>query len=430
MRLTVIIMLALAGVSLVQAPVYAMERHTLSDCIFLALKNQPVLRSARASVNAGQSRVIQAASAYLPQIRVSTGYTEDHSVGGAFGGSITKNYTTSLSVNQMLYDFGKTGNTLEATRLGSRSAEWDEQRITQDVVLNVKQAYFALLQAKKLVTVSQKTLEQAESHLKQANAFFRAGSKPKFDVTRAEVEVNSARLGLINANNSVRIRTITLYNTMGIAPEKDIEIDDILSASANFPPFAEALAEALKNRPDILKIEVDILALRARVRAEKANYLPTLAANGTYNWADGTSEMGLFKGDINNSWNVGVKLMIPLFEGGLTWGKVNEAQANLHTLEAQWDMLRQTVVLEVSQAIADMESATARMSVMETSLKKARESLEIAQERYEAGVGPYIEVTDAQLTSVNAETDHVQTLYDYQLAVARLLKAIGKGAEK
>ena len=83
----------------------------------------------------------------------------------------------------------------------------------------MKQAFFALLQAKKLV-VADKTIEQSESHLRQAQAFFNAGSKPRFDVTRAEVEVNQARLGKINAENAVRIRTIALNNAIGIDPGK------------------------------------------------------------------------------------------------------------------------------------------------------------------------------------------------------------------
>jgi outer membrane protein len=116
---------------------------------------------------------------------------------------------------------------------------------------------------------------------------------------------------------------------------------------------------------------------------------------------------------------------LPLFEGGLTRGKVGEARANQLIVEAQRDTLRQSVLIELSQAYADMESARVRIDVMESSLQKARENLSIAQGRYEAGVGPYIEITDAQVSAVNAETDHVQALYDYQLAVARLLKATG-----
>jgi TolC family type I secretion outer membrane protein len=426
MRLSVIIAIALFPFS----PAGADTRLTLDDCINAALKNQPAIRAARESVNAGQGRETQAASPYFPQVKASTGYSEDRQLGGALGETITKSYTTTLSVNQTIYDFGRTGNALDAARFGTRSAELDAERVAQDVLLNVKQAYFALLQAKKLVSVSQKTLEQAESHLKQAEAFFRAGSRPRFDVTRAEVEVNSARLGRINAKNNVRTRTIALYNAMGADPGDELEIEDVLAATASVTPFEQAKEEALKNRPEMRKAGSDIEAARARVRAEASNYLPTLSAGGAYNRARGSAEItGFPPGDIKDSWNAGVTLSLPLFEGGLTRGRVGEARANQQVLEAQRDMLRQSILIEVSQSYADLESAKARIGVMESSLQKARENLAIAQGRYEAGVGPPLEVTDAQVASVNAETDHVQALYDYQLAVARLYKAMGKGSK-
>jgi outer membrane protein TolC len=76
-----------------------------------------------------------------------------------------------------------------------------------------------------------------------------------------------------------------------------------------------------------------------------------------------------------------------------------------------------------------MESAKVRVEVMESTLQKARENLDLASGRYEAGVGPYLEITDAQLSAINAETDRIQALYDYYLAVARLLKATGRGMD-
>jgi TolC family type I secretion outer membrane protein len=412
--------------------VRAETKFTLRDCIDTALKNQPAIRAALGNVNAGRGRETQAVSPYFPQVSTSTGYSENHSQGGAFGESITKSYTTTLSMNLLIYDFGKTGNALDAARWGTRSSERDMERTIQDVVLNVKQAYYALLAAKKLVLVAQKTIEQTESHLRQAEAFFRAGSKPRFDVTRAEVEVNHAKLGLINAKNSLRIRTIALNNAMGIDPGKETEIDDTQPPATEVLPTLEKVqAEALKNRPEMQKTEADIEAAKSRVRAEESNYFPTLSANGAYNWATGTSEMGQFmgttlKGDIQNSWNAGVMLTVPLFQGGLTRGRVSEARASLIVIEAQREVMRQSILLEVNQSYTDMESAKVRIEVMESSLQKARENLDIAHGRYEAGFGPYIEVTDAQLVAVQAETDYVQAQYDYQLSVARLLKAMGR----
>jgi len=406
--------------------VNAAEQLSLRDCIDLAIKNQPTIKAAQENVNASQGRVTQATSPYLPQLNASTGYSESHSLGGALGDTISKSYTTSLSINQMLYDFGKSGNTLDAARLGSRSAEHDTNRVVSEVILNVKQAYYALLAAKKLQLVADKTLEQAESHLRQAEAFFRVGSKPRFDVTRAEVDVNNAKLGIINSKNRVQMSTIALHNAMGVGPGIKIEIEDVLSDQAVIPPLEQALDESVKGRPEMLKIDADIEAARATIKADESGYLPSLSVNGAYNMSHGTAEMGMYRGDIQNSWNAGIFLTVPLYEGGMTKGKVYEARANVRALESQRETLKLSIFMELHQAYADIESATARIAVMESSLKNARDNLELAQGRYEAGIGAYIEVTDAQVASVDAEINHVKALYDYQLAAARLYKAMGK----
>jgi outer membrane protein len=113
----------------------------------------------------------------------------------------------------------------------------------------------------------------------------------------------------------------------------------------------------------------------------------------------------------------------------LTKGRVSEARANLRAIEAQRDGLRQSILLEVNQAYADLDTAAARISVMEISEKNAKDNLELAEGRYQAGVGPSLEVTDARLANFRAETDHVQALYDYYLSAARLMKAMGRGEE-
>jgi outer membrane protein TolC len=217
---------------------------------------------------------------------------------------------------------------------------------------------------------------------------------------------------------------------MGIDPGQTTEIENKLPAIPAEITLEHAQADALKNRPEMLKAEVDIEAAKSRVRAEEANYFPTISANGAYNWQSGAQEFGSLKSDLQDSWNAGVMLTVPLFQGGLTRGRVSEARANMIAIEVQRDATRQSVLLEVNQSYADMESAKVRIEVMESTLQKARDNLEIAQGRYEAGVGPYLEVTDAQLSAVNAETDRIQALYDYFLAAARLMKAIGRGLDQ
>ena len=435
------ILSAIAGLLLfpVFGQVYAGTKLNLHDCIEIALKNQPSIEAAHQNVIAGLARETQAKSAYFPQLNASTGYTEDRFSGGAFGKTVTKSYSTTLQLNQIIYDFGRTGNASDAARWGTRSTEQDRERSVHDVILNVKQAYYSLLASKNLVEVAQKRVEQTERHLAQAQAFFNAGSKPRFDVTRSEVDVNNARLNLITASNNVRIRMITLNNAMGMDPGKQTEIEETLPPAPVVPLLEKIQEEALKNRPELLKAESDIEAAKARVRAEESNYYPTLSVNGAYNWASGTQDMGNLPppsefpdvtgrelaGDIGNNWNAGIILSIPLFQGGVTRGRVSEARANLSALEAQRKAVIQSVLLEVNQSYADMESSKVRIDVMESSLQKSQESLQLAEGRYQAGVGPSIEVTDAQLAAVQADTDHIQAQYDYEISVARLLRAMG-----
>src|SRR5512142_3283331 len=109
---TAVVMLLLSV--LAARPAHAGPSMSLKECIETALRNQPSIRSARASVDAGLGREMQAASPYFPQVSASTGYSENHSVGGAFGDSVAKGYTTTLSLNQLIYDFGRSSNSLEA----------------------------------------------------------------------------------------------------------------------------------------------------------------------------------------------------------------------------------------------------------------------------------------------------------------------------
>ena len=404
---------------------------TLQECISIALKNQPSIRSSEQGVTIGEGRETQVRSALFPQITASTGYAQNRAKGGAFGESITKSYTSTLSMNFTLYDFGRTGNAIDAARWNTRAAERELERTVQTVVLNVKQAFYALLAANNVVDVAVKRVEQTESRLRQAQAFFQAGSKPRFEVTRAEVDLNSAKLSLINAQNTVRLQRIILNNAMGVDPGQPTEIESQFPPVENAVTLEQAQQASLVQRPEMLKADADIEAAKARLHAEEANYLPMLSANGAYNWASGTSEMGEFngtplRGDIGNSWNAGVMLSLPLFQGGVTRGRVSEARANFVVLQQQREAVRQSVLLEVNQSYADLESAKVRIDVMDSSLQKARESLDLAQGRYEAGIGPHIEVTDAQLAAVQAEIDRIQAHYDYELSFARLLKAMGK----
>jgi outer membrane protein len=144
------------------------------------------------------------------------------------------------------------------------------------------------------------------------------------------------------------------------------------------------------------------------------------------NLSTGLSEAGSEIDDLVWNWNAGLLLSWPLFQGGQTRAQVRVARAELAGLEAQVDALRQGVRLEVDQARLAVRAVVAALGAADDAVLNARESLRLAEGRYETGVGNMIELGDAQLALTNAEAQSVQAEYSLASARARLLKALGR----
>lgn len=400
---------------------------TLDRCVETALANNHLIRAAKADVGAKEGLVIQARSPLFPQITGSVARSESESE-GVTGKTTTEATSSALSASQLLYDFGKTYGSLGAAKANREASRGGLEKTIQDVVLSVKQAFYAHIIAKRFVSVQEAVLTSAQAHLKQAAAFYEVGVRPRYDVTQAEVEVNNALLGLSTARNNVRLTRIGLNNAMGIDPNAPAEIEETLADKKEMPLLDESAKEALANRPEVRQADAQVEAAQQSLRAAQGKYWPTISASGSYTWNDGTTDSARFggKSDLGNSWSAQVGLSFPLFEGFASHGKVREAVANLDAAQANRENLKQGVLLDVNQAHANLDDARVRVTLTESNLKKARENMDLAKGRYDAGVGAIIEVTDANTSLVKAETDALQALGDLQLAIARLERAMGR----
>ena len=136
-------------------------------------------------------------------------------------------YSTGFTLSQILYDFGKTPTQVKIQNLTLDASRSDLRNTTDQIILAVKQAYYGVVQAKYTVLVAEDTVKQTQHHLEQAKGFFTAGTRPKFDVTKAEVDLSNAKLNLIRNENAFSIARVTLNNAMGIpdAPEYTLDED-------------------------------------------------------------------------------------------------------------------------------------------------------------------------------------------------------------
>jgi len=399
---------------------------TLERCMEIALSKHPNILATRNTVSINQSKVGQAEANYYPQLNWSVGYKRYSSISGGTTGTITSReaadsfdqYSSSVTLSQNIFDFGKTPAQVNIQGLLLDSSLSELGNVSDQIVFNVKQAYYRVLQAKRNRDVAIETVQQFQKHLEQANGFYSVGTEPRFDVTKAEVDLSNARLNLIKSENALRIAIVNLNNTMGIPNIPDYTIEDNLSFKEYNISFEDAIKRANENRPDLKSIIAKKDAAGNSIELAKKGYYPVLTGNASYNWSGE-------RFPLEDGWNAGATLSFPLFSGFLTRYQVEESRANLNVLEANEELLRQNIFLEVRQAYLNIKEAEERITATELTVKQAEENLEVANGRYAAGVGNPIEVTDAEVVLSNAKTAYIQALYDYKIAQASLEKAVG-----
>ena len=408
----------------------------LTEAVELGLKNHPSIKAGESTVRVNEARVGEARANYYPQVSLTETYlrsspatSRNSSVTSAPGlpvgttysstGGTFDQYTSSANLAQMLYDFGKTSSQVKIQTLNADSTRSDLENLRNQVIFNVKQAYFNLLQAQRNRAVVGETVGQFQDHLRQAQGFYKAGTQPRFAVTKAEVDLSNAKVNLIKAENLVRIGRVILNNAMGL-PEVPGEygLSDSLSFTKYELPFENALRKAYSQRYDLQSLVKKREAAKESVNLAKKGYFPLVTGNASYYFTGSAFPLA-------DGWSIGASMSVPIFSGFLTKYQVLEAQSAKDTFSAQELSLRQDILLQVQQGFSNLRDAGERIVAAEVGVRQARENLELANGRYKAGVGSPIEVTDSVVALGTAEISYTQALYDYKVAVASIETAMG-----
>ena len=393
----------------------------LDQCIQIALKQHPSILGAAGTVRVNESRIGQAQSNYLPQVNWQSTYTRTSpyvSNPRLIGLGQYDQYGSNVGLSQNIYDFQRTPTQVKIAKINTDATRRDLENTVNAVVLGVKQAYYGLVQAVKNREVAQETVNQFEHHLQQAKGFFEVGTKPKFDVTKAEVDLSNARLNLIKAENTVRIARVNLNNAMGVPNAPEFSLESGLSFQRYDVAFDEALRKAYDARPDLQSLLLKQESANQSVELAKAAHYPYIT--GSANYGFGGTDFPLDRG-----WNVGGSINIPIFSGLLVQNQIAEAKANLEVIKANVEVLKQQIRLDVEQAFSNLREAADRIGTTELTVRQARENVDLANGRYASGVGNPIEVTDAVVAQSNAKTAYISAMTDYKIGQANLEKAMG-----
>lgn len=407
-------------------PVYA-EVMTLEQSVQYALEHNPIVGIAGENIKKSKAMVDQAMSLGMPKLDVTGTYTRLDKVSSvSFGGnSVNLNSLDSqaadLTLRQPIDVFGIVKTGLHAARIYKSSVQYEYDQARNDTTLGVKEAYYSILRAQQFTIVQTRRVEQLEAHLKDTQSHLKAGTAAPFDVLRASTEVANARQGLITAQNGVELAKAAFNNTLGRSLDAPVELEE--PGQPKFAEFqlASCLDSATSARPEVLRMQSlqgftkDLVQIAKKSGKPQLNLLWTMNQNLTTTVFNPRS----------NSWRALATISMPLYDGGKTRAAVDQAKSEEASTGFGYEQTLLGVKLDAQQAYLSTNESREKIAVAQKALEQARESMRLAEVRYKAGVSTQLELFDAQTALTQAETNHVNAVYDYYTAMARLEKAVG-----
>lgn len=383
---------------------------TLEQCLSLALDQNPLVLSARQEYRASLARVSQARA--LPQPSLSYDSDVQPSVTDLRGSQ--EQY---IGVGALIPFPGKTYLRGQVARRESRQIEADVSLTELDLTYDVTATFYTLLLAREKVTYAQQNLALSQDFVEKTELKFGAGDVPRVEVVRARVVAANAVSELRRAESDesiARERLNFLLARPGSAPLQ-------LSGQLKAPPVTyevDQLAEwALVSRPEIGGIESALEGASLTKKLGFMSYLPDFDLGIAQHRMEGEE----------NSWQVTLGIEMPLFFWQPARGEIREAYATSQSLTQEAAHLRNLIALEVAEAHREYETAVNQIQLMEDEiLAQAEEVYEMYLFSYQQGEIGGIELIEAQRTLSEARKAYADSLYDYDIAIASLEKAVGR----
>lgn len=396
---------------------------TLSNCLKLALGNNPQINSAFQDILASDARLKQIWSNYFPSISWQTGATRlrQLQLSDALGENLEFNYFLlgQVSLQQMLYDFGVTQNQATIRKLDYEGYKKTFEAIVNDVIYQTKDAYFNLQYAYEYRRVAQDTVDKYQLFYNQAKALYQAGMNPKVDVTIAETNLSNAKLKLIQAENSVNLAMAKLNNIMGLPYIKKYDIQEKLQYTPIKISFTQAIDIAREARPELKHAEIKVEGAHQTLNLTKKSFLPTISIEGQY-------QRGGKSWNSNYGFNFGSYLTFPTINMMLIRNEIKEARYYYDRELANARNTQNNIYYEIQHAYLTLEEKRNQLPFAIIQVKQAKENYELSFGRYRVGEGSPTELKDAQNTYEQSQLTYYSALYEYNSAKANLEKSIGK----
>lgn len=437
----------------------------LEEVITIALANNPELKRAMLSVEDAEKLVFIAYSNLVPDISSFMNYTRNVEIPVNFipesvfdpNGDPNKlvpiafgtdnNWQGGFTVEQNLFQGPALVGVSTATIFRAVQTE-NYRATTQQVITQVRQAYYSILIAQEIMRLQEAQIERLEENLAQNKKRAEAGLLDEYDVLRLDVQLSNQRPSLIQASYDVAEAKRRLALIMGIPVEVNFEIEgmlnqfDIYSSSAavqanmgikKIDRMTDLPAQKLRNKWGLDEYRGDLRLLQAslnlkdkEIQAEKARFLPVITASYNLQWSAAEPDEPTFFENNARFQTIGVNVSMPLFNGWERMANLQRVNISKKDLLEQQRQAEENANHEVQTAVEQLDESFEIAQARKEAIEQAKIGYERAQLRLDNGLGSTLEVTEALLQVREAERNYAQTVFTYLVAKANYDLAIGK----
>jgi len=396
----------------------AQKKLSLNACIRIALAGQSDILVGQNSVISAKARETQAKSNYFPQVSAqrSGTHTETNALGP---GTSSSNESGSVSVSQNIYDGGLREAKVSGAKAATTQSEFTLIRTQQTTVFNVTKDFYSLLQAQSLEVVQEQQVKYLQEQVDLVNAQVKLGAAAEVDALPIESQLATAQYNLLSAKNNVETAAVQLQSAMGLAPQPDFAIleSDLPDAGKEIQAMDYYAKEALAARPEVKQAEAAVAGAGSTVKSAHIALLPQPSITADYG-------KSLMQGN-DYAFTLNGGFVFDVFDGGNNRAVYKSARAGLSTAEINAAQTQKDIQSEVKTAYLNLSSSKERMAAADIGLKAAQKNYDVQEARFKQGLAIPLDLLNAQVQLVTAQSNQAQSRYDYYTSLAQLEYATG-----
>ncbi|MEH1943863.1 MAG: TolC family protein [Nostoc sp.] len=394
---------------------------TLAQALELAKRNNRDLQVAILQLERSRSALRESQAALFPTLDINSSLTNS---GNGFTNNSSQGRTSFNGSVQLNYDLSTSGNRLAAIRAAEEQLRVDQFNVESQsltIGLNATTQYYDLQQADEQVRINRSAVENAQASLRDTLAREQAGVGTRFDVLQAQVNLANAQQDLTNAISQQQIARRQLATLLSLSQSVDIRAADPVQLAGLWQPTLEAtIVQAFQNRPELQQQLAQRNIYEQQRRQALSQLGPQISLVGNYNVQDRYND-GV---PLNDRYSVGLNGNLTLFDAGAARARAAQSRADIGIAESQFGSQRDLIRFDVEQYYSQLQSNLNNVETSSVALNQAREAVNLARLRFQAGVGTQTEVIDAENDLTRAEGNRVAAILDYNRALANLQRSV------